>query len=103
MGARGIKPMTFDCGSYGHLTAAQISELANINQGTVYDRAASGVRGEALCAPVKKRTGYVDKEDHWPVPAMDLCEQLSCVQLRKWRGPVNDGPLVATMGWRAAA
>jgi hypothetical protein len=38
----------------------------------------------------------------WPVPAQDVLQQLDCVVLREWRGPVNAGPLVPTIGRRAA-
>jgi hypothetical protein len=36
------------------------------------------------------------------LPATSLTEQLECVRLRKWRGPINAGPLVPSLGRRAA-
>jgi len=40
-------------------------------------------------------------EEAWGLPAQDVLQQLECLRFRKWRGPVNAGPLVATIG-RAA-
>jgi hypothetical protein len=41
-------------------------------------------------------------DDFTNLPATDLIEQLDCVRLRKWRGPINAGPLVPSLGRRAA-
>jgi hypothetical protein len=48
----------------------------------------------------RKRTPRAEKPT-WALPAQDVLQQLECVRFRKWRGPVNAGPLVATIG-RAA-
>jgi hypothetical protein len=42
------------------------------------------------------------ERDFAGLPGTTLVEQLDCVRLRKWRGPVNDGPLVPSLGRRAA-
>lgn len=50
---------------------------------------------------IRKKAGQLGISDHdhmtqahteamWPLPAMDLIEQLACVALRKWRYPVNE-------------
>jgi hypothetical protein len=41
-------------------------------------------------------------EDFTNLPATSLTEQLDCVLLRKWRGPIHVGPLVPSLGRRAA-
>jgi hypothetical protein len=42
-------------------------------------------------------------EDFTSLPATNLLEQIACVRLRKWRGPVDRiEPLVPSLGRRAA-
>jgi hypothetical protein len=41
-------------------------------------------------------------DDFTNLPATSLTEQLECVRLRKWRGPVTATPLVPSLGRRAA-
>jgi hypothetical protein len=51
----------------------------------------------------KRRAGLTQKRAPvaaTPVPSMDLIQQLACVQLRKWRGPVDT---VRPLVWRLAA
>ena len=56
-----------------------------------------GVRCEQF-----KQPGDTDAGDGWAVPAHDLTEQLACIRLRNWRGPVMAGPLVGVIGRVAA-
>lgn len=46
-----------------------------------------------LRAPVE-----INKPKEFGTPTQTLTDQLACVRLRKWRGPVMPGPLVATIG-----
>jgi hypothetical protein len=41
----------FDCGVHGRLTAREIAKRAGLAEATIYQRFASGVRGEALLKP----------------------------------------------------
>ena len=36
-------------------------------------------------------------EQPWPLPTHDILQSLACVQLRKWRGPVNREPMRASL------
>ena len=36
-------------------------------------------------------------EPNWPLPTHDILQSLACVQLRKWRGPVNREPMRASL------
>jgi len=66
-------------------------------------RTLCGIRRRAQLLKVpNESTPRVEPKGWGALPATNLTEQLDCVVLRKWRGPVNAGPLVATIG-RAAA
>jgi hypothetical protein len=45
------KGRTFDCGSYGKLTAKEIAALTGMSREGVWQRVRHGVKGDALCAP----------------------------------------------------
>ena len=56
-------------------------------------RTPGSMRKQAIVLGLSRE--YVsDETPYWPTPAMDLAEQRACVRFRKWRGPVNDGPLI---------
>ena len=46
------------------------------------------IRRQAEKGPRNRGTGR-PVEVPWPLPTHDILQSLSCVQLRKWRGPVN--------------
>jgi hypothetical protein len=62
----------------------------------------AAIRAQAARLGIKSHCPPKQKTDEaWGLPAQDVLQQLECVRFRKWRGPVNAGPLVATIG-RAA-
>lgn len=48
---------------------------------------------------IKRSRDPAAKQDDsmWPVPTHTLSDGLSCVRMRKWRGPVRSGPLRASL------
>jgi hypothetical protein len=64
----------------------------------------AAIRAQAARLGIKSHCPPKQKTDEaWAVPTMTLLEQLDCVVLRKWRGPVNAGPLVGSPEWREVA
>jgi len=61
-------------------------------------RGKAAVRAQAARLGIRSHCPPKQKEEGWAVPAQDVLQQLECVRFRKWRGPVNAGPLVATIG-----
>ena len=61
------------------------------------ERTAGSIRKQAGTLGLSKEHTS-DESPHWPTPAMDLLQQLACVRFRNWRGPVNDGPLIWSLG-----
>lgn len=72
------------------------ARLPHRGKAAIVSRAAVlGVQSETKSAVLQRR-----REPAWEVPAMTLVEQLDCLRLRKWAGPV-DRERVLT--WRIAA
>jgi len=67
-------------------------------------RGKAAIRAQAARLGIRSHCPPKQKTDEaWAVPTMTLLEQLDCVVLRKWRGPVNAGPLVGSPEWREVA
>lgn len=72
-----------------------------LKRGYLADRTGPAINRRAYVLGVKyaKHTEMMEAfETPWPVPTHDLMESLACVQLRKWRYPVERGPLVPNLG-----
>ncbi len=54
------------------------------------------IRRQAERGPRNRGTGR-PVEAPWPLPTHDILQSLACVQLRKWRGPVNREPMRASL------
>lgn len=72
----------------GRLTVCKVCR-SNQNREWYQARKARGIE--------RKREPVVKSEPLWPLPTHTLSEGLSCMQLRKWRGPVQAGPLRASL------
>jgi hypothetical protein len=65
-------------------------------------RSSASIRSKAKAQGVRRRGRWKRHEEAYCLPEQNLLQQLDCVQMRKWRGPVNrTRPLVATIGMAA--
>ncbi len=78
-----------------------LSAAGMLKRGYLADRTREAINRQAHVMGVKfaKHAGKMDAfETPWPLPTHDLLDSLACVQLRKWRYPVERGPLVPNLG-----
>ena len=73
---------------------ARLGAAGMRNAGYLADRSAGSVSKFAnilglVCE--SRAQASADPDAPWPLPTMGLVEQLDCLRLKNWRGPVNRG------------